>query len=721
MARRKVPLDLKGASGNAVLASGEIAYDDTRGLRAGNGETAGGDVLLAEKLAPVSILKKLPRVRWDELLAGTISPSVDLTGWYREALDEYQGQTIYIPKMLMHPRKTWFVWPGTKLLFDPGCVMRANTADWIDSGIEETLAGETRPDVGFLIANANWDADEILDSSIQIIGGKYIRDDAGAGNQGHAIMMRRVRGVLVDNVSVENGWNATAFLGCRDTIVTNSYAYNVRNCGFDAWEGAGNCKVDKVTVRNDPGKEIAQGIQISGMATDGGAGDSFAFQITNSTLIGIRSPVGYASAIIANAIGLGSSVRGGVISGNVVDDADHGLVLQGDVSAITGDGNVLRGVTKAPVLVIPDLSGLPSNISIDAMLVNCDSENALASIHGDRNDVRIRLVGSNPAARTVRFEGTATNCRAIIRGPINENVPVQDDNPAGKNSASWDDVDESVVFTRGSGDTNAFTVGWTFRQLLQNGATGHHEAVHFVSEARSHGIDGKFIVGLQMSGRTDSGGLVFGGNSYGYAGLNSRSSTEVCGHEFNTDVRAPVVTRKFAAQLVDVETSVGYGALLDGALYIGRQAGGIGFANGFLFGDGIDAHFPLKNGTLNALLSVKAGSDIAIGYGIEFGGIQYSQAALALRAQIPGHLIGWSIGPADNRSGGEIRSDAASAAGKLIFTNGGLALLSSGGVTGVLIDNDGTNPLSITVGGSTKRVQAAASPPPGSLILYVAP
>ena len=77
----------RSSSGWAVLR-GEIAYDDTQGFRAGNGKTLGGDVLLPEKLAPVSILKKLPRIRWDELLSGTISPSVDLTGWYREALDE---------------------------------------------------------------------------------------------------------------------------------------------------------------------------------------------------------------------------------------------------------------------------------------------------------------------------------------------------------------------------------------------------------------------------------------------------------------------------------------------------------------------------------------------------------------------------------------------------------------------------------------------------------
>ncbi|KAA9020739.1 hypothetical protein [Sphingobium limneticum] len=719
MKRRAVPKDETGASASIMLAPGEVLHDKTRGFVAGDGEAIGGDVLLREKLAPVSILKKLPRIRWDELLNRTISPSVDLTGYLQEALDEFAGQTIAIPPMSLFIRKTMMVRAGTKLLIDPGCVLRTNTAAWIDSGIEETLNGETRPDVGFLIANANWDADEILDSSIQIVGGKYIRDDAGAGNQGHAILMRGVRGVLVDNVSVENGWNATAFLACRDTIVTNSYAHNVRNCGFDAWEGAGNVKVDKVTVRNDPGKEIAQGIQVSGMATDGGEGDSFAFQVTNATLIGIRSPEGYASAIIANAIGLGSSVRGGVISGNVVDDADNGLVVQGDVSAITGDGNVLRGVSKAPVLVIPDLSGLPSNISIDAMLVNCSSDNALGAIHGNRNDVRIRLVGSNPATRTVRFEGTATNCRAIIRGPVNENVPVQDDNPAGKNSATWDDVDESIVFTRGSGDPDAFTHGWTFRQLLQEGATGHFEGLHIVCDARAHGKVGQFIVGIQGMGRTDASGNVFGAGGYAQVGVTGLASAEVVGGEFNVDVRAPIVLRKVGVQSVDVRTSVGSGSAIDAAFWSARQVGGAGFLNGLQFGIGPDNEFALKNGTHNALISVKGGSGVSIGYALDANDITFVQSAIGLRAQALGHGIGWGLGSNDNRDGGEIRSDASEPAGKVIFTNGGLVVQNGNGANAFGVTDEDANPVAIVVNGSLKTVRAANSPPPGAFILYV--
>ena len=246
----------------------------------------------------------------------------------------------------------------------------------------------------------------------------------------------------------------------------------------------------------------------------------------------------------------------------------------------------------------------------------------------------------------------------------------------------WKSGPEIIEFTRGSGDADAFTLGpGSFRQLLQSGATGHFEAAHIEADARAYGTTGKFVVGVQGIGKTESSGNIFGVAGYAQARPGSGAMAEITGAEFNTDVQVPVVTRKSGLQIVDTSTSVGYGSVLDAGLFFGRQAGGVGYRNAIQLGDGVDTHFPIKNGTDNALLSASGGTGVTIGYGFDAGGIQYAQGAIALRAQVPGHRLGWSIGAPDNRAGGEIRSDASATAGKIIFTNGGMALQDGAGAT----------------------------------------
>lgn len=256
----------------------------------------------------------------------------------------------------------------------------------------------------------------------------------------------------------------------------------------------------------------------------------------------------------------------------------------------------------------------------------------------------------------------------------------------------WKSGPEVIEFTKGGSDANAFTLGpGSVRQLLQSGATGHFEAAHVEIDARTYGQAGKFVVGTQAIARTNSSGNVFGIAGYGQAQASAAATAEVSGAEFNTEILAPVVNRKTGVQIVDVATSHGYGSFLDGALYLGKQDGALGFQGGIVFGDGVDVHFPLKNGTDTSLLSVKGGSNVIAGYGFEAGSVQYAQSALALRSQIPGHRLSWGIGVANNREGGEIRSDASATAGKIIFINGGMVAQSSSGLNALAVLPEGVN------------------------------
>lgn len=279
--------------------------------------------------------------------------------------------------------------------------------------------------------------------------------------------------------------------------------------------------------------------------------------------------------------------------------------------------------------------------------------------------------------------------------PLTGTKPVVWDAPQGatvNGSASphilgrWRNGPEEIEFTRGSGDVNLFTLGpGSFRQILEPGAVGHFEAAHVEADASGNGSVGKFIVGVQAIGRTNSSGNIFGLGGYAHAQPNTASTAEISGGEFNTEVQAPVVTRKTGLQIVDASGSVGYGLAMDSGLFISRQAGAVGYNDGIVFGDGIDAHFPLKNGTDNALIGARGGTDITIGYGFSAGSIFYAQSALALRSQFPGHRLSWGIGGLNNREGGEIRSDASARAGKIIFISGGLVVQNALGANALAV------------------------------------
>jgi len=288
----------------------------------------------------------------------------------------------------------------------------------------------------------------------------------------------------------------------------------------------------------------------------------------------------------------------------------------------------------------------------------------------------------------------------------------------------WRSGPEEATFSIGSGDPDTFTHGKIFRVLLQPGAVGHFEGLTAVLDVREYGTPGKFYCGFNGTAQTGSTGNVFGLNGYAYARTTALASTEIGGAEFNTDVRCAVVTRKVGFQVVDVGTSTGRGTVFDCVGFIAKQAGARGYDQGFHFGDGTNAGFPLSDAELGALIYVRPGPDTVIPYLIDAGPATYSKGVLAMMAG-KGQKIGWGFNNTGNMLAGEIRTDANAAAGAMIFTDGGLVLQYSqvNGSRGnaIRVLNDGTNPVALTAGGVNRQVQCSATPPAGSLIYYSAP
>lgn len=136
-------------------------------------------------------------------------------------------------------------------------------------------AAFTRP----LVRNKGFFAGSISDENIFIEGltfdyGSLVLSGGGC----HAISMRHVRTVRVKNCTILNGEDATAFLGCDDTLVEGCTARNFSNCAYDHWDSPKNARlvncyagtsssVQMVNFNPEPtAGETAQGLIADGFA-----------------------------------------------------------------------------------------------------------------------------------------------------------------------------------------------------------------------------------------------------------------------------------------------------------------------------------------------------------------------------------------------------------------------------------------------------------------------
>lgn len=316
-------------------------------------------------------------------------------------------------------------------------------------------------------------------------------------------------------------------------------------------------------------------------------------------------------------------------------------------------------------------------------------------IIGEPGDYAV-TAASIPSTKRVRFEMPQG---ATVNGTQLPEIP-----------GEWVSSARTVLFVN-TGEADSFQYGLNYGLLLQAGALGNFEAAHLECNAREFGTAGKFYVGLNAHGETNSFGNVFGGNCYARSGPLAGLATEIVGAELDTEVQGAVVNRKVGLQVADVNNSLGYGAVFDMAILVTTLGPAIGYRDGLVYGDGTDAAFPLY-GTAALLKASVSSTAVQIGYGFYPGRLTFSQAAVQLQSQRAGHRIAWGASDNVGAGAGEIRSDCVvNDGGKFLFTSGGAAVQNSLGLNAIQITADATNPITVFIGGVSRILERGA---PGS-------
>lgn len=203
----------------------------------------------------------------------------------------------------------------------------------------------------------------------------------------------------------------------------------------------------------------------------------------------------------------------------------------------------------------------------------------------------------------------------------------------------------------------AFLIGMT-SEVWRFGGTGNREAAQF--RVNSRGANpGDMLVGANgVSNIVYGSGSAFGLNAYAWVDAAADQSAEAAGMEVNTDVRRPI-NRKIGIQIIDVSTSTGYGAAFDSAILIGSQPGGTGYVSGLMFGIGDEAGIR-EGGTL---IASKPSAKV-FRAGMDFSGLNFSQAPVLLKPGMKGIYWGWG------KEGGAVVSETTRDAGDIVFGAG---------------------------------------------------
>jgi hypothetical protein len=328
-------------------------------------------------------------------------------------------------------------------------LIKASQTGWIGTNANKNC---------FLFRNENYSASTLTDENIVIDNMAF---DYGAvvvsGGGAHMIAMRYVDNVTVTNCYGENGENVTALLACKDTFTQNCEGYNVLNCYFDHWDGAGTAKVIGCVGRNDPGKEIAQGIQFTGTGSVLENRSSADCVIAFNYLKGVRGPTGQSSAIIANANDAGSSTYRVLSCQNTVEDSDIGLVYEGAGGEHLSLGDTFVQVDQSPIFMQLKNGNSPSHCRvIDAHLVDCDHDPAniaMISISGEYNEVRGLKVTNTVSAAYGSLVW-------ITSGGADTYVDVSNC-PSGSGQRVIDSGSNSIVIDSGRAPTSVSVAGYT--------------------------------------------------------------------------------------------------------------------------------------------------------------------------------------------------------------------------------------------------------------------
>jgi len=359
----------------------------------------------------VCVMDWIPSNLWTAIEGN--SSTVDVWTYLQSCAAANPGKDLFVPSGLYRFTRGFYLKTGQTLIGEGGTLFKALAGSWVGtSGVTGTAP---------FVFNEFNNTTTLTDQDISVVNMEFDYDTVVVvGGGAHAMRFRAVDRPRIVNCRGTNGENLTALLACRDSLVDECEAYNMINCWFDHWDGARGGTVRNCVGRNDPGIEIAQGLQFTGTGSLLEDRDTYDFIAEGNRLYGVRGATGQSSALIFNTNDAGSSNARCKSIGNYIEDADLGIVMQGDIGEHVSIGDVLRNVTSLPIYLQTD-TGAPSDCRIiDTTLIDCDHDPgniAMVVIEGVRNSVKgLRVVNTGAAlyGTIARIVSTSTDCTIEI-------------------------------------------------------------------------------------------------------------------------------------------------------------------------------------------------------------------------------------------------------------------------------------------------------------------
>jgi hypothetical protein len=270
----------------------------------------------------------------------------------QEVLDAVGASGGGIVAVLKHHAisRSLLVWSNTSIIGTGKISAAANFTG--------TLAGDSC----YLIRNKNWAATQLTDRRITVNGPEFdYRATVIVGGGAHAISMRRVFDVTVANSVFRNGEDATAFLGCENTLVDNCKAYDFINCAYDHWASP-----SKKAVVRDCYAETSNSVQMVNFNPDNTFGSSAGTKAAGFSLTGTTLKYNGAGAAPCQLepLSAGCEVSSIHITGNTFDNTY--LVARGHTGKVIVSDNEFSNITggKNAILVQEAFNARPYYVGV---------------------------------------------------------------------------------------------------------------------------------------------------------------------------------------------------------------------------------------------------------------------------------------------------------------------------------------------------------------------
>jgi hypothetical protein len=330
------------------------------------------------------------------------------------------GGTLYFPKGTYLVRATTLIKSNTRVAGDgPGSVMLADNA-WAGAPYNFLLnvnnTATTLTDHDFVVEDLQFDY------------GTFLPANAPGGGM-HQVSCFFARNVTISRCTfqVRGGENATALVGCYNTLTEGCSAYDFINCAYDHWYGPQHarvigCYAETATsvqmVNFNPEQTHTSG---GGMVADGLVLANNQFVATGANHVPVQ----------VEPLSAGTTVQNVIITGNILTNVS--LSMRGDVrsavvanntlKASRGGGEVIvtypnNGATAADFVVSgntiidPDTSGASTGV------IRMQGVNAI--IVGNRISgtgyVAAAVYADNPASVVL---GNSTQSTGITAPPLN--------------------------------------------------------------------------------------------------------------------------------------------------------------------------------------------------------------------------------------------------------------------------------------------------------------